>query len=84
VRVSPPKTSLRYAPDEPLAQQCDDWLTARACLDEKCFSEAEKCIACVLRDDPRNQDALLIQGDCPRAAWIFSDGRKRAEDPRAG
>lgn len=63
VRVSPPKTSLRYAPDELLAPQCDDWLMkARACLDEKCFSEAKKCIACVLRDDPRNQDALLIQG----------------------
>ncbi|HGY1167067.1 TPA: CheR family methyltransferase [Citrobacter braakii] len=50
-------------PPAPTALKSDDWLKkARVCLDEKCFSEAEECIACVLRNDPCNQDALIIQG----------------------
>lgn len=63
LRTPPPAPPVALAPPAPTALRSDDWLNkARACLDEKCFSEAEACIACVLRSDPRNQDALLIQG----------------------
>lgn len=63
VRAPQPRAVVEDEASMPTAQQNDDWLKkARACLDDKCFSEAEKCIACVLRDDPRNPDALLIQG----------------------
>lgn len=63
VRIPQSRAVVEQVPLVPTAQQSNDWLKkARASLDEKCFSEAEKCIACVLRDDPRNQDALMIQG----------------------
>ncbi|MBJ3592422.1 chemotaxis protein CheR [Salmonella enterica subsp. enterica serovar Saintpaul] len=58
-----PAVVVPAARPAPTERHSEDWLKkARSCLDEKCFSEAEACIASVLRNDPRNQEALLIQG----------------------
>lgn len=62
-RVTVTAPVVAVEPAAPATIKSDDWLKkARACLDEKRFSDAEKCIACVLRSDPGHQDALLIQG----------------------
>ena len=85
VRIPQSRAVVEQVPLVPTAQQSNDWLKkARASLDEKCFSEAEKCIACVLRDDPRNQDALLIRGVIALEQREFSQTAGNAQQILAG